>query len=278
MTSVLKNTPIECHKICGKEVWVKREDLCCEKPAPPFSKMRGLYSHLKKLKNDGIQFVGYVETSISMAGWGVCYVCQQLGMAPVLYDPQYKETPSVLSYHRKQWEQFSPTIVPIPAGRAKVGYYVARKHMAENYKDYVLLPLGIPLKESVNETAKEWRRTMEQIQPKTTVICVGSGTICAGIIHGWKSGDGKIIGILARSGNVQQKIKEIQRNSGKLINGLTGVNLQIFDPGWNYTDHSDVFAPFPTHPYYDKKAWQWMVENIDKLRQPILFWNIGRMK
>jgi hypothetical protein len=37
----------------------------------------------------------------------------------------------------------------------------------------------------------------------------------------------------------------------------------------------DIPCPFPTHPNYDLKAWGYLVEHIDELKEPILFWNIG---
>ena len=42
MRGLVDNTPIEKH--CG--IWVKREDLCCPPPGPPFSKVRGVVEHI----------------------------------------------------------------------------------------------------------------------------------------------------------------------------------------------------------------------------------------
>ena len=90
-------TPIEVYN----DIYVKRDDLCFEYPAPPFSKCRGLLMHLAKLKKQGYKYIGYTETSISMAGWGVAWACQELGLTAIIFDPQYKDTPEVLKYHRK---------------------------------------------------------------------------------------------------------------------------------------------------------------------------------
>ena len=276
-----EGTPIQIVDKMGVRAFVKREDMAVDPPAPPFSKIRGLYSHLKKLKSRGVSVVGYTETAISMAGWGVAWVCSELGMKAVLYDPQYKVTPPLLKFHRKQWIQFEPEIVPIPAGRAKVGYYISRKHLLDAYgPNAVMLGLGIPLEETIAETATEWRRTMDGLPepPGTTVVNVGSGTICAGIVRGWKEGEGKIIGVLGRSGSIWSKTRYIQTRAGQDVNGLLGPPFKMIDQGWKYTEKSRYKSPFPCHPYYDMKAWEWLSENINNLEPPVLFWNIGRMK
>lgn len=275
------NTPIETHLIGTIPILVKREDLCTKFPHPPFSKMRGLWQHLVKLKEGGVTTVGYTETSISMAGWGVAAVCAELGLRAVIYDPQYKETPSVLQYHRKQWKRFSPVIVPVKAGRAKVNFYTGRKHLHAEYSDNaVMLELGIPLEESVKETAAEYRRTIRSMEkpPGSIVVNVGSGTICAGIVRGWEKGDGNIYGVMGRTGSIPYREKFIAKKAKCLIRGLMGAPLFLVDPGWEYTEKSTCNPPFPSHPYYDAKAWEWLMHHTYELEQPILFWNIGRMK
>lgn len=275
------NTPVETYQSDQTDIWVKREDQACPPPGPPFSKIRGLYAHLNKLKEQGVDVVGYVETSISMAGWGVAWTAEALGMKAVLYDPQYKKTPHLLNFHRRQWKLFSPDIIPVKAGRARVNYYISVKHLHANYgEDAVMLDLGLPLEETIEETAREWRRTMTKLSepPATTVVNVGSGTICAGILQGWREGEGQIIGVMGRSGNVPQKCTSISRRARRLLNGLAGIPFQLKDPGWEYTQRSKRKSPFPCHAYYDRKAWEWMENHLEHLPRPILFWNIGRMK
>jgi len=275
------NTPVETYSVQDIGVWVKREDMAAKPPAPPFSKVRGLYAHMTKLKAKGVGVVGYVETSISMAGWGVAWAAQSLGMKAVIYDPQYKETPSLLRSHRRQWKQFHPDLVSVPAGRARVNYYRGVKHLHATYgAEAVMLDLGLPLEETIQETAAEWDRTMDGLSspPGTTVINIGSGTICAGVLRGWRPGEGVVIGVLGRSSNLNRKTNTISSKAQRSVNGLIGVPLRLEDPGWEYTDKSTFKSPFPCHPYYDMKAWEWLCEHIEKLTPPILFWNIGRMR
>ena len=279
---MLYKTEIEEHKIDTFSVLVKREDKCCPPPGPPFSKVRGIMKHFEKLKDKGVEVVGYTETSISMAGWGVAWAAYQFGMLAVIFDPQYKDTPTLLEYHRRQWDQFDPVIIPIPAGRAKVNWYRSRKILTDKYgPDAVLLPLGLPFPETIEETAREAEEVLKAFPVENLVINVGSGTIAAGV---WKGAEAVkvpvcIQGIMGRTGSVELKMKQIREKSGVPSDGLLGSSASSFvliDPGWQYTEKSLQPCPFPCHPYYDRKAWQWLVENVEEIPPPVLFWNIGK--
>jgi hypothetical protein len=43
----------------------------------------------------------------------------------------------------------------------------------------------------------------------------------------------------------------------------------------SYDSVPTVACPFPAHPNYDLKAWQYLRDNIRRMKPPILFWNIG---
>lgn len=287
MNLIKNNTPIEIHKVNGVDIYVKREDLCSTYPAPPFSKIRGLFRHLQKLKTQGIKTVGYVETPISMAGWGIAWGAKELGMKSVIYEPQYVEQKkgynkslNVMKKHKRMWEYFGATILPIPAGRTTVNNYIAQKDFYNKFgKESLLLPIGISLKETIEETDMEYCRTIDTHGYfDNIVIAVGSGTICAGIFgRVAREKKGKVIGILCRNGSILKKSINIHKKAGIPYEGgfLQNSRLKLIDPGWEYTQKCEIKQPFPCHPYYDLKAWDWLVKNIDNLSGKILFWNIG---
>ena len=113
------NTPVERHVLYHREkgeipFYVKREDMACAPPGPPFAKIRGLSIYMQALQREGVETVGYMDTSISMAGWGIAYLAQQLGMRAVLFYPAYKgglkrNQPMQL----KMWKYFDAEIVPM---------------------------------------------------------------------------------------------------------------------------------------------------------------------
>jgi hypothetical protein len=82
---------------------------------------------------------------------------------------------------------------------------------------------------------------------------------------------------MGRTGNADLKTLQVLDKAGQLSKGLFRSGLTLMDPGWDYSKPSLAECPFPCHPYYDLKAWQWLTENIDQLKGNILFWNIGRM-
>jgi 1-aminocyclopropane-1-carboxylate deaminase/D-cysteine desulfhydrase-like pyridoxal-dependent ACC family enzyme len=270
-------TPIE--KYDG--IYVKREDLCFKPPAPPFSKCRGIIEHLKELKSQGITTVGYVETSVSMAGWGLAWVCEQLDMTVVIFDPQYKETPETLKYHREQWRTHKSHVIiePIKAGMAKVNWYICKK-ILEKYSNSILLPLGLPFEETISQTALELTNIdINRYKFKSIVVCVGSGTICAGILKGVDKRQYSIdiYGVMTRKGDKDAKRSKIIDKAGIFGYGLFKNNweLSIFDEGWEYAQKSNIPVPFPCHTYYDAKAWEFLMKHRKRIPEPILFWNIG---
>ena len=258
----LRDTPIEKYE----DVYVKREDLCSPEGAPPFSKIRGLVKHLEKAKQQGYTGAAYVETSVSMAGWGVAWACAYLGMKCLIFNPVYKKPIPLLQFHRAQWKRWGAELKEVPAGRAKVNYYIARKQTPKNYK---LLPLGLPLPETVSETRKIAENCISKY--KSIVICIGSGTIAAGLFRATTHSQ-VLYGIMSRTGNKNLKHRHIW---GETLFPQSYGKLEIIDPGWEYTQMSQISAPFPCHPWYDAKAWEWLIQNKENIPTPVLFWNIG---
>jgi hypothetical protein len=271
----MKTTPLETYKVKNMMVFVKREDLCEDFPAPPFSKIRGVYTHLKKLKQNGTKIVGYTETSISMAGWGIAWASYELGLKAIIFNPIYKAPHPVLTYHREQWKEFNAEIIDIPAGMAKVNWYLSRRLLKDKYGlDAILLPLGLPFKETLEATIQETKRVI--FKKGSLVVSVGSGTICSGLYGGYEEGI-TIYGIMTRTGNIEKKRKKIISPyiNNLFTNGKHRPKLVIVDGNYKYTDSEDTPVPFPCNKYYDAKAWKFLVDNIHELEQPILFWNIG---
>ena len=279
---ILDDTPIEEYQIRNRIIYVKREDLCAKPPLPPFSKARGVVEALIKLRKSGIEVFGYTESSISMAGIAIAAIAKRLNLKAVIYDPQYsaihKKKPehlSVLDFHRTKWKELGARVIPIKAGMVKVNYYICKRDLARRYPNSIMLPLGLPFQETIDETARIAAEYNGQF--KTVVICIGSGTICAGIIKGMPRTS--VYGIMSRTGNADNKRKTILTRARFIETGLLGkeIAFRCINPGWEYTTPSRAEPLYPTHDWYDLKAFQWLIENIDRLKSPILFWNIGAL-
>lgn len=279
---MIQNTTIEKYKIGLQEIFVKREDLACSAPGPPFAKVRGLYPVLKKLKAQGITHFGYMDTSISMAGWGLSYFCKKMGLKAVIFYPVYKNGKRHnQEFQIKKWKEFGATIIPFEKpNRLMINWYRARKILKEGYPDSEMLPQGLPFEETIEKVSDEVKKDFEIFQKiKTIVLCIGSGTMASGILRGLHSIIAKteIYGIVVAPKDTARMKKKIYNMAGVDEKGFFAFKgrVNIIDHGFQYTDKEMIECPFPCNPYYDLKAWKWMVENIDKIEHPALFWNVG---
>ena len=267
------DTPVEKYG----NIWVKREDLACPPPGPPFSKTRGLEAKLLSLKADGIKVVAYCDTSVSMGGVAISYFCQQFGMTAIIFYPKYKEgnNRENLEDHIKKWQEFGATIVPLDKPqRQKINWYRARNILLKNWSNSFMLEQGFPYKESVNETAKQVKLLPEKLFDGTIVISVGSGVICSGVVKGLLEldKDTPLYGITVSPKDLDGMEKKIRIRSNDVFGT---VNLKLINGGYEYTQTEDMKVPFNCNRYYDSKAWHWLIEHEKELKEPILFWNIG---
>jgi len=234
---------------------------------------------MSMLKQSGINTVGYLETAISMAGWGVSWVAKELGMEAVIFDPQYSDkhpAKKIHDFHRSKWQELGSTVISIKPFMTKVNFYIVKDRLKE-FPNSKMLPLGLPLMETMDETAAQVQST-DISEISTIIICVGSGTICAGVLKGLSDNikSPAVIGVMSRTGNRNQKEQFIRLKSGTVKNGLLKcVDFRLINPGWEYIDREQLKTPFPCNPYYDQKALRFLLDGYNRIKKPILFWNIG---
>lgn len=275
-----KNTPIETYSVDGKEFDVKREDLCFPDPYPKLAKLRGVYNYLESLKAQGVETVGVFDTRVSHAGWGVSACCKDLDLKCHCYYPILKEDiGKPLHAQQQKCKDLGAQIVPLPAGRTQVLYYQA-KNLCK-IGGGTMLPLGLVALETLMNVKKEVEQTEGLEKYQSLVISVGTGTILSGVLAGLK---GKIPYIYAvsagmNSKNQRQRIEKLfcqyHMKTDEPLNHSWINRVQFFPSGDNYYDAEECDCPFPAHKYYDRKAYKWMIERLDKLPKPVLFWNIG---
>ena len=286
VTRLVDVTPVEKYVIAGKgEVLVKREDLCCPDPGPPFSKMRGVVRGLAALKEQGTEIVGYAETSISMACWGLSWAAMHQGVKVLAFMPQYKKgQPPLLDYHREQWEALGAETRPIlKPNRGLINFYMARKTLREEFDDRAeMIVMGMPFPQTTVETTRQILLTPELADCRSLVINIGSGTICAGVLKGIDIKYHrmvKVYGVACRTYTspraIDDRIELVHRRAGLPKGGLLGPPFAFRNTKYDYTEPADIETPFPCNPFYDKKAWEWLVNNYDEIEKPVMFWNIG---
>ena len=262
-----EKTPIEKYAVAGHEIYVKRDDLFGTYPAPNLAKLRGARILLANLKEQGIKKVGVYDTTVSKAGQGAAYVCKELGLEcllgfPLLIGTQPAESKLIA-------EELGAKLYPLKAGRTAITYYRFKK-IVEAQEGY-MLPLGL----TCPETVEALRCLSATIDGKfnSIVLVTGTGTIATGLALGTNAA---VYGVSCGMSVIKQRKRINDLAYIYKLDNLRIDNLQLISPKYGYYDALDTSScPFPTSPYYDMKAWEWLVENIEWLEEPVLFWNIG---
>jgi len=275
-----KHTPIEEYCVNGKSFSVKREDLFKAYPYPALAKLRGVCDLVKHLKAQGIKKLGAFDTRVSHAGWGLSAACQENGIECHVYFP-YLKAQKELAPQQKESKKLGAHLHKLKGGRTAVLYSQAKKHAIEN--DIHMLPLGLVCKETVINVKNEALSVSRKYN--TIVISTGTGTILSGVLLAYKNVKQvygvnietrpiKIHAVSAGMSEVKQR-KRIMKlwKEVKEISNFDNVEFHISEKDYYTPEECD--CPFPCHEYYDRKAYKWMIDNYNKLKQPLLFWNIG---
>lgn len=255
------NTPIEDYR---KEygLWVKREDLACFPPGPPFSKTRGVYARIASRPET---LIGVLDTYHSQAGHAVARACQVLDKRCLNFYPEFKHEPGPREPQIRA-QKLGAELYGLPAGRSAILFHTARKE-TEARGGY-MMPNALKLGESVAETAKE----VPQSQFFDWVLIpASSGTIAAGVILGFGT-DTRYLVHLGYSRSQEQVRRYLIEQSG-----LADAEIEIIDEGYAYKDvaKDGETPPWPCNVYYDLKAFRWYQSNRKRYAGNILMWNVG---
>ncbi len=263
----LEHTPVEAYRVQGRTIYVKRDDLYVSPPAPPLAKLRGLRVLLERLRQTSADLVGCFQTRVSNVGHGLAAACLDFpSLRCVVVCPQSKSHP--LPESVKAARSLGAQIHFVPANRLSINYTQARRHVEQ--VGGVMLPFGMECPEAVQSIAAEAvHLPRDLVRGATVIVSCGSGVTLAGLLRGLPAPPRRLVGI--SSGRAPAQIERcVTRHVGKLPN-----NVVIYPPTIPYHDSPDLDCPFPCHPNYDLKAWEYLVNNLHQYEDPILFWNVG---
>jgi hypothetical protein len=158
------NTPVEDHS-AAYGLFVKREDLACPPPGPPFSKTRGVYAHVAARPETTI---GVLDTFHSQAGHAVARACQILGKRCLNFFPVYTRDRQpdgsvALRSPQKAAAALGAELRQLPAGRSCILYHAA-KRAAEAAGGY-MMPNALKLDESGRSRPSSCRRRPGRSRP-----------------------------------------------------------------------------------------------------------------
>ena len=265
--TALETTPIEDYLIGSKKIYVKRDDLFGVYPSPPLGKLRGLQKVITKVISEGYKIIGCWDTRVSKLGQGVAAIChRQDGVESIISYPKKKGEPIPNAIDIA--ESLGATIYPIRGNHVGICYAQVRKFVEG--KGGYMLPFGLECAESVDSITSEFKTIPSALYNNgTIVLSVGSGVTLAGILNGLTDFQGKVIGI--SSGRSELKILSCLRKYCHSVPPF----LELIPPIMPYYESSKVNCPFPCHPNYDLKAWEYLIRNMNSLSGPYLFWNVG---
>ena len=279
------DTPVETYeyKKLKKTVYVKRDDLFGRDPAPHLAKLRGIKKYVDKMDAKGVTVLGDMDTRVSKSGWGLACACVDTNIKPLVFYPKLKEQTELPPIQQKA-KLLGAEIVPLQAMRTASMCYRAKK-ITEG-KGGVMMPMGLTLRETVEEVAKVVKGMDKEYFEGDVVVCTGTGTICAGIIAGLMESNIKpnhLFGVSCGMSTGRQA-KVIEGLLGEYFNSdaMDDVKIhrlpryvQLIVPSMDYYDINTIETPFPCNSYYDKKAWWFLMNFMKGMKDKILFWNVG---
>ncbi len=264
-----ENTPVEEYNIGGQDIFVKRDDLflASHQPlVPALAKLRGTKVVLQRMKEEGITKIACYDTRISKSGQGVAFLCQELGLHCAVGFPKLKAQ-TELNEPQKKAKEMGAEVWAVQAGRTAPCYAAfKRKALLEGY---TVLPLGITFKETAQEVAKIAEKETGKFE--TIVVSAGTGTIATGIALGAKA---EVLAVSCGM-SIYRQINRVRILCAALGREYPS-NLMFIQTNYDYYEALDTSScPFPTSPWYDMKAYVWMLEHFKRLKESVLFWNIG---
>lgn len=268
------NTPVEDH-LEQFGLLVKREDLSCLPPGPPFSKTRGVFAHVAARPE---RVIGVLDTYHSQAGHAVAEACLELGKQCVNFWPRRKANVlGTLAPQQYAARELGAEVRAIQAGRSAILYHQAKKLLPEGA---YMMPNALKLPEMITETAAEVRATLGSINlpPRMPVlIAASSGTIAAGVMKGfYDAGEGN------RPFLIHQGYDRSENAIREYMIKMSGIPMGTADrffinEGFSYGDKAPA-GPEPLWPcnvYYDLKAFRWWMQEGRAQYGEALLWNIG---
>jgi hypothetical protein len=133
-----------------------------------------------------------------------------------------------------------------------------------------MLPFGMDCQEAVEAVAKESELVPAPLLHGATVILsCGSGVTLAGLLRGFTISPHRLVGV--SSG---RSIKQIEKCIRKYVGEIPNY-VELVPAIMPYYESPSINCPFPCHPHYDLKTWQYLSSRLKSYDDPILFWNVG---
>lgn len=240
-------------------------------PLPLHGKMPALEKLLLGQYAHGYTHVGAFASHGSNWAQGIAPLAFRIGYQKVSI--VYATNPNKPTY--PDWlehaQAYGAELIPIRPNMTAINSAQAKKILAE--RGAYFIPFGLETRPVIDylTEAMSFPETVE-----TLVMCCGSGITLTGVIlHAQKYNKRipKIVGV-SSGRSAKEILKTVARYSAPIQYSQHVGALEIKE-GYDYAQTLKETAPFSTHPYYERKAFDWLTQNIQTLHEPIHFLNMG---
>ena len=262
-------TPVEEHILKDRRILVKRDDLMGDNNIlPPWGKMSGINRLLDNL-NPKYPLI-HLAVNGSWSGWALSYLCKQKDIKFIYAYPPSKTYSEFILNKAKQndceFYELKPNMMAILYNRVK-------KYAKQN--DIQMLPYAFDHIDYRNELKNRAEKVFKEHLVDHLVISAGSGVTSSGIVQAFAPGN-DLFSNSSKQAQVITVSNESTIHKKYKSHSISSGNININKSPFEFNDMmDDYWVPFPCNGTWDRKAWKWLEQNIEKLEGDILFWNIG---
>lgn len=263
---------IEIHKIGEREVFVNRGDLQGDGEEYPYwGKIKAIDSIFNSdlIKKDVTLM--HLNAYGSWTGWALSSLCRKYDIKfRMAYPASSKFPEKYLSYIRNmgsEIEPFKPNMDSILRNKLR-GMCEKRGFQFFN-NGFDCQPFSEYFSNAIQEVVKNY-------EVDVLVVSGGSGITLSGLAMGFECyptlfSTGKLKKIYAIVVSSKQGVENVLKKRGVLSD-----NIEVIKSDYEFNNRMDWFeTPFPINPFWDKKAWHWLENNINSIDGKVLFWNLG---
>lgn len=267
--------PIEQHEVEGLPIYVVRLDQTAKPPLPPHYKMGALRELIKAKAKDGVTLIGAFASHGSNWVLGLPILCNEFQVQAVICyatNPRAPKLPDWL----KEAREYGAHVEPLKPNMTAINSRQAQTYV-ESQEGY-FIPFGLNAPEVIH-----WLTNTTDFDAipadATLLMCAGSGITAAGLLLSLDRRKQTIANLFIVStgrplGALEKTIS--QHANAFLRQQAVSQFCELYD-GYSYSQIPKVESPWPTHSYYERKAYDWLTQNVERLAQmqPLYFLNVG---
>lgn len=261
---------IETYDIKGIPVNVVRGDRIYNSPLPHHLKMGALNKVVADAKASGRHTIGAFCTKHGTWPFGLPHLAESHGMNSIVCFPatKWEQIPHQLLESNYDGYKLIHETRLLKPNMVNVNQSQAKKYIMEE-NDGVYIPFGCNTPKAVETLSYQLKLPVDDVG--TLIVPSGSGvTLAAAImaIHRYKTNVKQIVAVAAHAPRINDIAKTIMEHV-QFPKQLRFIDL------YKYDEIPPIECPWPVHPRYELKAFDWLEMSIKRLPRPIWFLNIG---